>query len=83
MSEHITEAELALWLAERTLTDSAQKVARYDRLLDELQNARGVIATLSKPSDERPFGRRADDDLDDDEIEERDGPSIDIPEIFQ
>lgn len=55
----ITEQELTLWLAERTLTDPVQKAERYDRLLDELRNAWDLLATMSR-SAQRPFGRPSD-----------------------
>lgn len=42
----ITDNELTLWVAERTLTDSAQKIARYDALLDTLVWERTVRKML-------------------------------------
>lgn len=82
----ITEAELSLWHAERTLTDPAQKIERYDRLLDELRNAWDLLATMSRAK-QLPFGRKSDPAP---VLEEQpdgsfipDGPEIGLPEIFR
>lgn len=69
----ITEIELAQWLDSRTLTDPAQKIARYDALLDTLVWERTVRKMLETSPEAPPAGP---------EIGLPDAP-FDVPEMFR